>query len=82
MFVVTAVDSNLTCDNSVKWTRHWRSIDNIGVEIGVMNLVHIGFHEDELKRPAIHIKLDVTVALMESIEASAMLACRPVTNDW
>ena len=40
------------------------------------------FYADEVKRPTIHIKVAATVALIESIEASAMLACRPVTNDW
>ena len=40
------------------------------------------FYADEVKRPTIHIKVAVTVELIESIEASAMLACRPVTNDW
>ena len=40
------------------------------------------FYAEEVKRPTIHITVAVTVALIESIEASAMLACRPVTNDW
>ena len=51
--------------------------------LGALSLLASGFfYADEEKRPTIHIKSAVTVALMESIEASAMLACRPVTNDW
>ena len=40
------------------------------------------FYSDEVERPKIHIKIVVTIELIESIKASAMVARRPVTNDW
>ena len=57
--------------------------DKLNAELGALSLLPTGFfYADEVKRPTIHIKVAVTVELIESIEASAMLACRPVTNDW
>jgi len=44
--------------------------------------VALFYWRDEVKRPTIHNEVAVTVELIESIKASAMLAWRPGTNDW
>ena len=57
--------------------------DKLNAELGAFSLLPTGFfYVGEVKRPTNHIKVAVIVELIESIEASAMLACRPVTNDW
>ena len=74
------------CDNPSLKCRsacHPEAPGKLNAELGALSLLPTGFfYADEVKRPIIHIKVAVTVELIESIEASAMLACRPVTNDW
>ena len=57
--------------------------DKLNAELGALSLLPTGFfYAGEVKRPTIHIKVAVTVELIESIKASEMVAWRPVTNDW